>query len=296
MRKTMWFVGSLALCLTLSLCFWPPNSSPTVAQEPLGVVPAAKEVAAPEPASTESSNLATKQRLAQRVQADFQDVALAQVLEYLADQLDIETFTQRQDLEAIGASLDMPVTLKLKRVRGDMLLDLILRQASPQIGYVVRDGIVIIAPKDALSEHLAIRVYNCRDLLSIGTPAAPAAGEGASYAPPGYPGAAPARAPYGPGMRSAPMPGASSYGGGGGGGIGGEMPAVARAPEVEQLMRLVQTTVAPDTWDTHGGPGTVEEFGGLFVVNQTEEVHDRIEKLLQMLREAAQEKGAKPGR
>ncbi len=67
---------------------------------------------------------------------------------------------------------------------------------------------------------------------------------------------------------------------------------VVREPHVQQFVQLLQTTVAPDTWSASGGAGTMEVFSGLLVVNQSEEVHERIEKLLQMLREAARREAA----
>jgi hypothetical protein len=279
-RKTMFLIGSLALLLLLALAFWPDASMKTsqaIAQEK-----------PPQPAdkSIEANNAATKHRLATRLEADFTEMPLSSALEYVADNLEIEIYAQGQDLEGVGVSLESTVTLKLKRVRGDMLLDLLLRQVSPEIGYVVRDGIVVIAPKDSLAEHLAIRVYNCRDLLAMATTVHEGAPAAADPSAPGLGAAFPGGLPGTGGLPEAEAGGLPP---GGGLDAWGGVP-IMRSPQVEQLLRLLHTTVAPNTWDVNGGPGTMEEFGGLLVVNQTEEVHDRIEKLLQIVRDAAEKK------
>jgi general secretion pathway protein D len=232
--------------------------------------------------STEANNAATKRKLAERMEATFEQQPLADVLEFVTDRLDLEVHAQKAELEAAGLALDSPVSLKFKRVRGDMLLDLALRQVSPDLGYVIRDGVVIIGTREALSSSQVVRVYNCRDLLAAAAKATP-------------PAAAPA-APMGAsggGFGSGSAAGGSLAAGGpppsgitcavGMGGFFGEFPLTP----AQQLQRVIHTTVAPDSWQASGGAGTMEEFGGLLVVNQSEEVHERVEKLLQMLREAA---------
>ena len=53
------------------------------------------------------------------------------------------------------------------------------------------------------------------------------------------------------------------------------------------LIELITSIVKPDSWDDVGGPGTIDAFNGLLVVSQTAEVHQSVERLLDMLREAA---------
>ncbi|HUT88588.1 MAG TPA: M56 family metallopeptidase [Thermoguttaceae bacterium] len=62
----------------------------------------------------------------------------------------------------------------------------------------------------------------------------------------------------------------------------------ANAPEAdyESLIDLIETTVAPDTWEVVGGPGTIAPLKTnlSLVVNQTQEVHEEIVDLLEQLR------------
>jgi len=228
--------------------------------------------------SIEANNAVTRGELAERIEVTFEQQPLAAVLEFLGNQLELEVHAQRGDIEAAGLSLDAPVTLKFKRIRGEMLLELALRQVSSELTYVVRDGIVIVGTRGALSDSQVVRVYNCRDLLAAvakATPSAPA--PTASGVGPAVPGPNPvAAAPGGPVM----PPGM-----GGMGGLGGFFGELPKTP-AGQLQQVIRATIAPESWDVNGGAGTMEEFGGLLVVNQSEAVHERLEKLLQMLREA----------
>jgi hypothetical protein len=227
--------------------------------------------------SIEANNAVTRGQLAERMEVTFERQPLAGVLDFLANQLEIEVHAQRGDIEAAGVSLDAPVSLKFRRVRGEMLLELALRQVSPELSYVIRDGIVIVGTRGALSDSQVVRVYNCRELIAAAAkatstvPAAPMGGIGG--VPPGA-------------NTGAPMPGGAGMlpGGPGLGGFLGEVPLTPAG----QLQQVIRATIAPESWDLNGGAGTMEEFGGLLVVNQSEAVHERVEKLLQMLHEAAE--------
>lgn len=58
-------------------------------------------------------------------------------------------------------------------------------------------------------------------------------------------------------------------------------------PAAEQVIDVIQSTVAIETWDTIGGPGSIRviEAAGepLLVVNQTADVHDALERLLRAI-------------
>jgi hypothetical protein len=54
----------------------------------------------------------------------------------------------------------------------------------------------------------------------------------------------------------------------------------------QDLVELIEATIAPSSWDTNGGPGTIRYFGPLrvIVVRQTSEVHEQLGDLLPQLR------------
>lgn len=78
----------------------------------------------------------------------------------------------------------------------------------------------------------------------------------------------------------------------GGFGAGGAPLGQAGGPEQndygEELVELIQTTVAPGSWEIHGGPGTIYYWrpGHALVVSQTQEVHERLADMLDQLQRA----------
>jgi hypothetical protein len=52
-------------------------------------------------------------------------------------------------------------------------------------------------------------------------------------------------------------------------------------------MEIVSHNVDPNTWNEVGGPGSIGEYNGLIVITQTGHTHRKVERLFDMLREAA---------
>ena len=65
-----------------------------------------------------------------------------------------------------------------------------------------------------------------------------------------------------------------------------------RRRNVEELVDLITSTIQPDTWMDNGGPGSIDAFRGLLVVDQKLDVHEQIEDLLARLRLALKEPAA----
>lgn len=53
------------------------------------------------------------------------------------------------------------------------------------------------------------------------------------------------------------------------------------------LLQMITSVVEPDSWDDAGGPGSIFDFRGSLVVSQSEEVHEKIDELLRLLRAPA---------
>jgi hypothetical protein len=247
------------------------------------------------------------EKLAQRHSAEFVETPLKDVLEYLAENSEVQIFINRKAIESEGLAVDVPISMNLKNVRLDMLLDLILEQAATDgsLTYVERDGILIVSTTANLEGASEVRVYNCRDLLTeaprndkraTGVPMIPGTPGGAAPAYPPAPAAAPPGA-SGPPAGYAPAPGMGGIGGGGGGfggGFGGEgmgggpmIPLTEAQQRAESLKRLLQTAVKPASWSDVGGIGTISEYNGLIVINHDAKTHQQVENVLKMLREAA---------
>ncbi|MDZ4819418.1 MAG: hypothetical protein SGJ20_10645 [Planctomycetota bacterium] len=61
------------------------------------------------------------------------------------------------------------------------------------------------------------------------------------------------------------------------------IPQAASADDLEELSEVINTSVAPETWEQQGGSGSIKAFRRSLVISQTQRVHRDIVKLLQEL-------------
>jgi hypothetical protein len=76
-----------------------------------------------------------------------------------------------------------------------------------------------------------------------------------------------------------------------GGAAPGPRATSSPAPDARQdLIDLIQKTIAPHTWDVNGGPGVIRFWrpGLALIVYQTGEVHERIADLTEQLHKAGE--------
>jgi hypothetical protein len=280
MRATLGTAVAAAALVMMAMALWPDTKQPLPLALAGSAAAIAQEAAPPEIAEAPAAVPAGAPRgepldpLARRLDAEFIETPLSEVLDFLSHTVDGQIYVNRRRLAAAEIPLDAPLTLRLKKVRADMLLELALRQVSDNLAYVVRDGIVIVSTVDDLEDAAELRVYNVRDFL---TPASPEAVRGdmmemmMSMAPP-------AGAPPG-------MGGGDSYG-------AGMMPG-GSAPSREErsftFVQMVRTTIGQQHWQEGGGFGAIAAYDGLLVVNHNTRVHQQVERLLEMLRAAARQ-------
>ena len=363
MRLTTMSVAAVVLIAAGIVTFWPGNNAGpgralVVAQDPDKADPNKPGQADPfappagAPAATAAASETLAEKLNVRTDAEFVETPLKDTIEFLADKCNLQIIIKQKRLEEAGVALDQQITLRLKNVRLSTLLDVMLEDLN--LVYTEKDDLVVITTPDDAQATMEVRVYDCRDLLTMPTvgmprPGAPPFGPG-SLGPPvgpgfpggdtgfgepgGYPGgraadapmpgggfpggslpgtegSAPAGIPGGPAAPGAAAPSAAPQGprrprndvlpqaaglggmapGGMGGSLGGQQPPqrplTAEELKAEQLLNIITTAVNPDSWAEMGGPGTIGEYNGLVVVSQSARTHSKIEKVLDMLREAA---------
>ena len=305
-RIMKWTASSVVVVMMLlfgAYAFWPANPvrGPlpvvAIAQEPAAgaaqnkTEPAKEAPAAPAPKPDTIQEIETL--LAQKQSANFDQIPLEDFLNAVGENAKVDFYLDKSALGVEGIAIDSPITLNLKSIRFDRLLDLVLTQAG--LGWEVQDGYVLVTSKSKLEETLETRVYNCRDLVEMmwfGSGGAVYGGESGS----GFGSAAPSGA--GPAMG----PGMMSSGGGMPGGMPGMMPGAEGSgmvmagiptsqPYMGTLISVITTTVLPESWAEQGGPGSVAAYhGGLLVVNHHAKAHQKIDQLLKMLREASKDR------
>ena len=189
----------------------------------------------------------------------------------------MQFYIDRRSLNDASIPADSPVSLILKQVPLDMTLNLILREH--QLGYRLRNGVIMIASESDVQSQTEVRVYRVPDgmaeELAALIPATIATdnwreqvqmhvqgwrgpmggGGGVGMVGGGM-------ATGGAGMPG--MPGGLGQAGLGGGGMGGVVAEPAGGM----------------------GPGMIRVFRGTLVISQTPEVHQKIEKLIDDLASA----------
>ncbi len=258
-------------------------------------------------ASRYSKNeLAIRAALKKEVDARFINRPLAEVMSELAKIAAVNIFLDPQGMTAEGVTSATPVTLNLTQpVSLKSALNLILQPL--HLGYVIQNEVLRITSEQARESDVYNEVYNVADLVipipnfvpsyNMGLPGAIAAahnaiGHGGHAATGGTVPLTLASSTNGntdgsvlAQMQSSGLVPNGGRGqqtvGAGPGGLGGGSQA-----DFDSLIDLITTTIAPESWDDVGGPGSVSGFETnlSLVVSQTQEVHDQIADLLKQLR------------
>ena len=260
--------------------------------------------------------LEIQRSLSKPVEARFEGRPLQEVLDTLGRMTGVNVYLDPQGLHAEGVSSDTPVSLNLTQpISLKSALNLILEPLG--LSYIIQNEVLRITSEQTRDSDVYAKVYYVADLV------VPIPNFVPSYNM-GLPGALKESLNslgYGNGIRpsmSGPLtlavddpanqqPGAvnptvlaqaqmagnpmSALAGGGGramqplgagpGGMGGGVQA-----DFDPLIELITTTIAPQSWDEVGGPGSVQGFDTnlSLVVSQTQDVHEKIADLLEQLR------------
>lgn len=139
-----------------------------------------------------------------------------------------------------------------------------------------------ITKRIAREERLAKRDGARPDQLNARAKPAPLAQVAPGFGGPGFRGGGPAMGGFG----GRPMGGGGAFGQLGGGGFGA--PGTQANDNGQQLVDLIQATIAPQSWDVNGGPGAIRYWrpGQALIIRQTEERHEEVLDLLLQLRRA----------
>jgi general secretion pathway protein D len=252
--------------------------------------------------------LEIEQKLNTLVMLQFENAPLGRVLDYLAKLVDVNIHVDPAGLASEGVTTDTPVTISLtQEISLKSALNLVLEPL--HLSYVIKDDVLKITSEQYRRGTVYPVVYNVADLVSpipnfrgevktladsystalaqlgvnqTGSPLAPVAVVATRDGSKATAGVNPsilaqmstAAAHASPGGTNAPITT-------GPGGMGG-----AALADFQSLIDLIETTVAPDTWDTVGGPGSISPFPTnlSLVISQTQEVHEQISDLLEQLR------------
>ena len=215
----------------------------------------------------------------------FDAVGFSDVIDFLRDVSGANLFVNWKSLEAAGIDRNTPVTARLRNIKFSKALSIILDSVGggqTKLGYTVDEGVITISTLDDLSKNVAVRVYDIRDLI-IDVPDfndAPQFSLDASQNQGNSGGGG------GGGQGGVTQGGVSNNLFGGGGTRNQQETGPTRQELVDSITKLIEDTVATDTWKDNGGSvGALRELQGQLIVTQTPENHRQLVNLLEQLRE-----------
>jgi type II secretory pathway component GspD/PulD (secretin) len=229
---------------------------------------------------------------------DIKDQPLSQILDDLQATEGINIVPDVPALNEAGIRLDQPLNMKLEGVALKSALNVILHQA--HLTYVVEDEVLKITTEEHARGKMAMRVHPVLDLVmpisntpppetvsvlkrmqenALGGAESPNLKLAGSTAPWLSP----------PSMQSGKDVSQSQMVAAGGPSSTPTTISIKDNPTgtIEQtLIRLITNTIAPQSWESMGGHGTIEFYplGMALVINQTPDVQEQIAELLQALR------------
>ncbi len=243
------------------------------------------------------------------VEVSFEAVPLSQVMDTLGRMAGVNVYLDPQGLTAEGVTSDEEVTINLPQpisLRSALMLVL----EPLRLSYVIQYDVLRITSEQTRDTDTYSHVYNVADLVipipnflpgyNVGLPGAiseaiNATGQVRPYETMRRQGLTLASSENGAalanesilatmdssGMLPSVAPRARQQMGFTPGGLGG-----ASQADFDTLIDLITSTIAPQSWDTVGGPGSIEGFPTnlSLVVSQTQDVHEQIADLLDQLR------------
>jgi hypothetical protein len=275
MRLTTFSVAAMVLLAAGLAIFWPgrnaaPGVALVVAQAPDDAAKSASPPPRPPAATPQgAAKLQTRakassavqrieQELERTTELDVVEMPLKDVVLFLSDKHAIPIVLKAKKLDEASIPPDCVVTKSLRGIRLSSALNLVLEDL--ELTYLVKDEVLQITTLADANSTAEIRIYDCRDILAMQAPDR----------------------------------------------VEGLMGAVNEHDQRSQrLMMMIMTNVDPQTWqggrmmggggygsEVSGTPmspssGSISEYSGLIVVTQTAHTHQKVERLLDMLREAA---------
>ncbi|MFM7112844.1 MAG: type II secretion system protein GspD, partial [Planctomycetota bacterium] len=227
------------------------------------------------------------------VNLSFKDQPLREVLEDIRALYQINIVPDVAALEAEGISLDRPVTLKVEQISLKSYLNLLLRNV--HLTWVIKDEVLQITTESQARGKLATVTYQVTDLVlpvenHVGH-AGPnsfnpllTSGKEQGMKASGQP--TPIGTPLG---LNGGTPVGSSTGSSSGQatvGDGGKWNKRTGTTTEEALIRIITSTIEPQSWSSVGGAGTIEyhPLTMSLVVNQTPNIQEQVADLLNNLR------------
>lgn len=221
--------------------------------------------------------------LDQPTEMDFVDTPLKDIVDFLKARHKIEIQLDNKALGDAGITPDTTFTRQLKGLPLSSSLHLLL--ADKDLTYFNIGGdILMITTADEAKSHMVVRVYDVRRFEEPVDKSQIAAAAGCGSAGRASASRATTRSA---GIQGAPGATAAAPNKSSGG--SGCMPG-----SDNWLIETITTSVAPTSWDSQGGRGSIAPFNGSLVVAQTQENQEQVSRLFAALDAARKDNSGQP--
>jgi hypothetical protein len=223
---------------------------------------------APQPAVPQTLRI-LNQRLPE---VAFRDTPFDQVMEFIGELTKVNVVVRWQTLEDAGVKRDTPISLQARNLRLSQVLWLIMNEAGGsdlKLAYRMSGNLLVLSTEADLDKEMVTKVYDVSDLLirvrNVGRSGGFDVGQAMQQT--GQQGGGGSSGLFGQQNANQQQQGGNEY---------GQNAGAGGAPEMKELVDLIQDTIEPDTWVTKGGNGTIHAFRGLLVIHNTILVHQRL--------------------
>jgi type II secretory pathway component GspD/PulD (secretin) len=236
-----------------------------------------------------------ERKLTRPISVNFQKTPLSNVIRDLQALSGVNIVLDNAALNAANVGLDQPLSLSVEHISMKCVLNLLLKQVD--LTYVIKNEVLNITTESSAKGGFTQVVYPVADLVTP-VPDHPAsdvwsfeklmerqiANNGVNM----MGGNTPMQGPFGL-QGGQPVSSSSGLGGSTNLNSPGSPNEFARTSKglENQLINLITNTIAPETWESAGGPGKIQFFPlgmQLVIAQQTQDVQEQVQELLAALR------------
>ncbi len=269
LRQLAISVVTSGIAVLLLVLFWRPAPRDAGAASPLGELaqfaPKGEWATPPLYPGSERTLEAMKKPIPL---VEWKNVSLSEAIQQFGKMAGVNVHALWHRIEDTGVTQQTPVSLDLRRASAAEVLRSLLRQVDRRddlLDYYVEYGVVNVTTRMHVDSRRTERVYDVKDLIAYAATFRRAV---AAVEPPRNPGVPPpAPTPYISGRWLS--------------GTGIE------ADVVESMTRSIVRSVEPSCWPENGGQSTMCYWSGRLIVTAPIRVHEKLERLLQDLRETS---------
>lgn len=195
--------------------------------------------------------------------------SLERVINFLRDSSGTNIVVDWKVLEGVGVTKDTPISIQVKELPMQKMLQLVLDQASPNTHLVfnIDSNVLQVTTQDEADKNMITKVYIVDDLVMV-----------ANMIP------APQLNLQNVGSNTGTVSGSGGGGFGGsagGGGIFNQTGSQAQNKQTQdqkgqELVDLVTSVIRPNIWSTNGGTASIKYFAGKLIVTAPASVHEAL--------------------